>query len=242
MSVLDLVGTIGKPSTARDESSARIPDAGYVKGWGVFGLPFDSGHVLALRVFPESDSGAYRSVWHRDPSGDWRLYVDAPHLHTACPRYFGTGATSVDLANIHVAWVGPASAHVTVDAPSLEWTLLEWRFTVSTTSVLRMLNVVSARLPMWTWRPNAMIRGRELLARALGMGDMRLAGLTPSGHYGVQMPKRMYYVDESTAVLDGRDLGRPTRLTSNPRMGFTTFPARGVFAIGEASWESVPRT
>src|SRR2546423_10465946 len=27
----------------------------YVKGWGVFGLPFDSDQVLALRVFPEND-------------------------------------------------------------------------------------------------------------------------------------------------------------------------------------------
>jgi len=33
--------------------SAPWPDHEYVKGWGVFGLPFDAGHVLALRVFPE---------------------------------------------------------------------------------------------------------------------------------------------------------------------------------------------
>ena len=32
-------------------------------------LPFDSGHVLALRVFPENDFGPCRTVWHRDPSG-----------------------------------------------------------------------------------------------------------------------------------------------------------------------------
>jgi hypothetical protein len=29
---------------------APLPCHGYVKGWGVFGLPFDSGHVLALTV------------------------------------------------------------------------------------------------------------------------------------------------------------------------------------------------
>jgi len=36
---------------------APWPNYEYVKGWGVFGLPFDSGHVLALRVFPQNDFG-----------------------------------------------------------------------------------------------------------------------------------------------------------------------------------------
>jgi hypothetical protein len=27
------------------------------------------GHLLALRVFPENDFGAYRTLWHRDPAG-----------------------------------------------------------------------------------------------------------------------------------------------------------------------------
>jgi len=31
----------------------------YVRGWGVFALPFNSGHVLALRVFPENDFSPY---------------------------------------------------------------------------------------------------------------------------------------------------------------------------------------
>ena len=35
------------------------PDYEYVRGWGVFALPFDSGHVLALRVFPENDFSPY---------------------------------------------------------------------------------------------------------------------------------------------------------------------------------------
>ena len=61
------------------------PDHEYVKGWGVFGLSLDSGHVLALRVFPENDFSPYRTVWHRDPSGRWSIYVDGPRLDTACP-------------------------------------------------------------------------------------------------------------------------------------------------------------
>ena len=50
---------------------APWPGHEYVRGWGVFGLPFDSGHVLALRVFPQSSFGPYRTLWHRDPEGRW---------------------------------------------------------------------------------------------------------------------------------------------------------------------------
>jgi len=57
---------------------APWPGHEYVKGWGVFGLPFDTGHVLALRVFPENDFSPYRTVWHRDPGGRWSIYVDGP--------------------------------------------------------------------------------------------------------------------------------------------------------------------
>jgi hypothetical protein len=34
----------------------------YVNGWGIFALPFESGHVLALRVFPQNDFSPYVSV------------------------------------------------------------------------------------------------------------------------------------------------------------------------------------
>ena len=67
---------------------APWPGHEYVKGWGAFALPFDSGHVLALRVFPENDFGPYRTLWHHDPAGRWSIHVDGPRLDTACPRYY----------------------------------------------------------------------------------------------------------------------------------------------------------
>jgi hypothetical protein len=48
-------------------------------GYGVIGLTFLSGHVLALRRFPASSIGpGYRSVWHRDPRGRWTFHQDQP--------------------------------------------------------------------------------------------------------------------------------------------------------------------
>jgi len=66
-------GGIGKDSALADLAS-RLRDTPvrrgdppwpgheYVRGSSVFGLPFDSGHVLELRVFPENDFSQYRTV------------------------------------------------------------------------------------------------------------------------------------------------------------------------------------
>ncbi len=123
-----------------------------------------------------------------------------------------------------------------MDAPSLEWTL-----TATETPALRILNPISAALPVSTWRPRPLVRSRELLGRALGMGDMRLSGAMPSGHTGTLMPQRMFFIERSKAVLDGVDLGRPAHLRENPRMGQIPLPSRGVLAIGLAAWRILDR-
>ena len=76
-------------TTAIEPGMGEAPWPGheYVRGWGVIGLPFDSGHVLVLRVFPQSSFGPYRTLWHRDPGGRWSIYADAQDVACACPRY-----------------------------------------------------------------------------------------------------------------------------------------------------------
>jgi hypothetical protein len=72
--------------------------------------------------------------------------------------------------------------------------------------------------------------------RLLGLGDIRMSGTMPSGHEGILMPQRMYLIDETSAVLDGTDLGRATRVSPNPEIGGVPLPARGVLAIGQGAW------
>jgi len=213
------------------QGHAPWPGHEYVRGWGVFGMPFDSGHVLALRVFPEGDFSPYRTIWHRDPAGDWSIHVDGPRLDTACPRYYGAACVFTGFSKIELTWTGPASLRVKVDQPSLEWTL-----TASETRMLGVLNAMSARMPLWTWRPRPLVRMRERLAHRLGMGNLEMTGTMPSGHVGTLMPKRMYFVQDSNAVLDGVDLGRPIHQEPNPVIGDVPLPARGVLAIGQAMW------
>src|SRR5262247_3554783 len=107
--VLDLAAMLqGLPDV---RGRAPWPGHEFVKGWGVFGLPFDSGHVLALRVFPHSTFGPYQTLWHRDPSGSWSIHVDGPALETACPRYYGPAVDHAGFAHIGLEWTGPASLH-----------------------------------------------------------------------------------------------------------------------------------
>ena len=164
---------------------AKWPHHEYVKGWSIFALPFDSGHVLALRVFPDSSFAPYTAVWHRDPDGDWSIYVDGTSLDTACPRYFGPACRFTGHARIEITWTGPATVRVRMDSPALEWTS-----TVSSTRLLGLLNTVSAAMPPGNWRLRPLIRARERLSRSLGMGRLRLRGTMPSGHRGTLMPER----------------------------------------------------
>jgi hypothetical protein len=122
---------------------------------------------------------------------------------------------------------------VTVDEPKLDWTL-----TARQTPILRVMNAISPRVPLGTWRSPRLVRAREVIAqRALGLGEVRMSGTMPSGHEGLLMPERMYFVDEAAAILDGVDLGEATRISPNPDIGGVPLPARGVLAIGQGAWK-----
>ncbi len=115
----------------------------YVNGWGVFALPFESGDVLALRVFPQNDFSPYRALWHRDLGGRWAIYVDGPRLDTACPRYFGSACEYAGSAGIDLTWPGRNSLRIRMTEPELDWTV-----TAHSTRVLTFVNAISARLPL----------------------------------------------------------------------------------------------
>lgn len=225
--MLDLAARLSELSERRSRAPWAYHE--HFKGWGVFGLPFDSGHVLALRVVPESDFGSYRTLWHRDPSGNWAIYVDGPRLDTACPRFYSKALTHTGFAHIELDWTAPDSLHISMDRPHIDWSL-----TARTTLPLEVLNVVSARLPLSTWRPRVLVHAREVIASWLGMGRLEFAAVMPNGQSGTVMPQQIYFIDRSTAVIDGADLGLPIHARENPTIGSVPLPARGVLATGRA--------
>jgi hypothetical protein len=61
------------------ERARVVPEGGGERfaGYGILGLSFDSGHVLAFRRMTATSLGLpYTTVWHRDPGGLWTLYGD----------------------------------------------------------------------------------------------------------------------------------------------------------------------
>jgi hypothetical protein len=96
-----------------------IPDGSgdRFSGYAVIGLPFSSGHVLALRRFEASSVGsAYTSVCHRDPEGRWTFHQNVPP-EQSCPRYFGAAITGNTTEPMRIDWTDQRRFCVTVDAP-----------------------------------------------------------------------------------------------------------------------------
>ncbi|MFB6080986.1 MAG: hypothetical protein ABEJ81_08315 [Haloferacaceae archaeon] len=211
------------------------PVRGYerIRGYGIYGLPFDGGHVLALRVFPENDFAPYRTVWHRTPDGRWSIYVDGPRHDIACPRYYGAAADRVASADVAVTWIGPMALRVEMDRPELRLTV-----ELDAPPSARIANAVGARVPASLWRlPGVASRAARVADRVFGVGDVTFVGTVPNGQHAILLPRRMYPIATGSATLEGEDLGRPVRSATNPTIGNVALPARPMLAVGEAYFE-----
>ena len=127
---------------AEIERQARLPAGAGERfsGYGVMGLPFASGHVLALRRFPASSIGpAYTSVWHRDRSGRWEFWQDQPD-DQACSRYFGPALAGTRRTPIELAWTGGSTLQITITG-----TGFSWEVTLAASGATRALNAIGER-------------------------------------------------------------------------------------------------
>jgi hypothetical protein len=202
-------------------------------GYGVMGLPFASGHVLALRRFTASSVGpGYTSVWHRTPRGEWVFYADvAPGQ--GCPRYFGALASEAIETEIRVTWTAPFRLRVVAPAVRLEWDV-----TVAATAATRLMNVASGLLPDAAWRSPAFLRTMAKVAGPLlGVGRIGMWGRVPNGQRFIANPRVIWRVSGSRAVLAGEDFGSPGPVQPQAHLGDFWIPQRGMLAIGAAYFE-----
>jgi hypothetical protein len=122
-------------------------------GYGVMGLPFASGHVLAMRRFPASSIGpAYTSVWHRGPDGRWAFWQDQQD-DQSCPRYFSAALTESRRVDIELSL--PADSTLRVVVPEVE---LVWTTILAATAVTRILNAMGRAMPDRAWRARPVLR------------------------------------------------------------------------------------
>ena len=109
-------------------------------GYGVMGLPFTSGHVLAMRRFPASSIGpGYTSVWHRDPAGRWEFWQDQPD-EQACSRYFGSALAGTRRAHIELDWPGESTLQIAIAEAGFAWTV-----TLGTSAATRAGSILSSQ-------------------------------------------------------------------------------------------------
>jgi hypothetical protein len=196
-----------------------------VAGYGVIGLPFASGHYLAMRDFLASSIGpAYRSVWHRDPAGAWTVYSTTPP-EQGCPRYIGSALVNPSVTTpIDVTWLGESELRVYID-DVLDWTML-----LRSTAATRLMSAVGERLPdsAWTNRFALAALGR-VAGPLLSAGRMRLTGDMPNGQEFRAAPRQVWVIESSDAALRGEDLGALGPLPSQDRLGDFWLPQRGIF-------------
>jgi len=197
-------------------------------GYGVMGVYFPSGDLLALRRFAATTVGpGYVSVWHRDRTGRWVFYQDTLP-HQACTRYFGAGIDAAYVSPIGIVWGGAFSFNVIV----CHGRGLEWRVDLSRSGATTLLTALTVRLPRQIWRSRTLVRGFSALARAaLGAGRFRLEGLTPNTQRFVARPVSLWRVSSSRAVIGGRDGGEAIVPAEQVRLGDFWIPARGLFAL-----------
>jgi hypothetical protein len=216
------------------EREAPLPDGGGERfsGYAIIGLPFESGHVLALRRFPASSIGSgYTSVWHRDPAGRWTFYSTlTPDL--SCARYFGGQVERNVVTRIDIEWVDAMQFRVVVGEA------IEWHVGLGTSPTTRLLNAVAGAIPERSWQMPTVLRLMGVAAAAtLGAGRLTLTGLTPNGHRFISNPRRFWLIESSHAVVDDVSLGPPGLLPSQPSLGDFLMPRRGLFALARLRLE-----
>ena len=188
-------------------------------GHGVIGLPFLSGHVLALRRYCASSLGhSYTSVWHRNPASRWTFYSTvAPDC--SCARYFGGQVDRNVVTPIELWWATPWALRVRIGME------LRWQLTLRSSPMTRLL-----------WRMLTLPRDMGLAAdAAFGTTRMTLTGRTPNGHRLRMNSSRLWLIDASTARVGGHDLGPLGPLEKQAALEDVLIPQRGLFADHECA-------
>jgi hypothetical protein len=219
------------------ECDAPLPDGvgDRFSGYGIVGLPFQSGHVLALRRFPASSIGpGYTAVWHRNPSDRWTFYSTVPP-EVSCARYFGGEVARNVMTPIDIVWVDSMRFTVFVG------TAVRWHVTLGTSLATGLFNTLAGAIRVHLWKQPAVPRLMGLVAKAtLGTGRLNLTGLTPNGYRFIGELQRWWLIESSHAVVDGVRLGPAGPLVKQASLGDFLIPKRGLFAVDRTRFEQPP--
>jgi len=203
-------------------------------GYGVMGLPFSSGYVLAMRRFPVTSVGpGYTSVWLRRPAGSWTIYADAAP-EVSCARYFGSALEGAIQCHVSVDWTADNAFTVAIGGD----VDLAWKVELESTPVAVAMSAVMTALPNMLLSNKAFLKAMGSAAGPmLSAGRLGLTGSVPNRQGFRAKPRRMWFISRSSATLAGEDFGIPQPLTSQTRLGDFWIPQRGIFVIGSSAFD-----
>jgi hypothetical protein len=203
-------------------------------GWGLMGLPFRSGDVIAVRRFPASSVGpGYTSVWHRDPAGQWTFYADvSPEL--ACTRFFGSGVARSVVCPIVLDWDGEDRLHIEVATGDLSCDVV-----VGDTAASRAMNLMSSALPERAWRsPGLLGVMAKMAGPLLGAGRLSMAGVAPNRQSFIANPRKIWMVRSASLKVGDRQTAEPGPVTPQAQLGDFLIPQRGILAVGNTAFDA----
>jgi hypothetical protein len=198
------------------------------RGYGVMGLPFESGHVLGLRRFPMSSIGpGYTSIWHRSPDGRWSFWSTI-EPEVSCARYTGEMSDDTRQTAIRLAWPEPYRLTIAADDPGLSWEV-----TFAATPASRILSALAQQLPGELLANERVLRALGPVAGTmLGAGRLALTGRMPNRQTYHLVPSQVWMVTASRAQLGATDFGRPAPLPQQATIGDFRIPQKGLLAVG----------
>lgn len=217
-----------------EQHAALLPgDDERFSGWGLMGMPFRSGDVIAVRRFPVTSVGpGYTSVWYRSPRGQWTFYSDVPP-QSACPRYFGNDIANAVVTSISLEWPAEDSLHIEVPSADLVCDVV-----VGPTVATRAMNLMSAALPERAWRsPRLLGVMANMAGPMLRAGNLRMSGLTPNGQSFIANPRKMWMVRSASLRVDNRTTTDHGAVSPQAHLGDFRIPQRGVLAVGNAAFD-----
>ncbi|CAN5707312.1 hypothetical protein BH23GEM9_BH23GEM9_17300 [soil metagenome] len=223
---------------ARMEASRSIGDghADSFAGYGLLGLAFATGHVLAFRRVTASSIGPpFSSVWQRSPEGIWTVHTNVDAMRS-CARYLGSAVCDVRSDDIEVKWRGRWEVSITARRARLHLALR-----LAATPATALLGAAARLLPpSVSRRVGTQRRLTAAAARLLGVERLTLSGRTPTGYAYQIRPRALWSVQAAAAVLDGREIGPAVQLREAIAVGDFHIPARGLFAAGTIRLVRIP--
>lgn len=181
-------------------------------GYGVPGLTFDSGALLAFARLPDRNGRPATWLWYRDGGGCWTTYRDGSDLHPdpsvgrrgARPAAPDASEGSVT-AEIRIGWGGRGALSLSLPEHRIHWSLR-----LRATPRTRALTILGLVLP-------DAVRRAALASRLTGPLAERLLRAaesppvvsvrSPEGRTYRIKPRRVWLVEASAAVVGGRELG-----------------------------------